>query len=249
MSTAQFLIQRQHSNLNAIKNADRLWHLQKTGLADNFSLRELHFLASACTDLILEKNQIIYQQGDRADGLFLVNRGTVRLSTSNLGGKEKVAGFLGIGRVFGEEILGKNSHRRSRAVAHEESWISFLSEKSLTKVCEQIPALNLNLLKILDCCLQEARDEIETLSFGGTEKRIASVLLKLSSHHGKSVVSPPSFKKLRILVSHENLAQMIGANRPHVSSIMSQFKRNGVIQYQGRKLLINEESLSSILDQ
>ena len=248
MSTAQILIQRQHPGLNALKNADRLWHLQKTGLTEDLSLREMHFLASACTDLIFEKNQVIYHQGDSAESLFFVNRGTIRLSMSNFGGKEKLVGFLGTGKVVGEEIFGKNPSRRSQATAHEETWVSFLNQKSLLKLAEQIPVLNLNLLRTMDSNLREARDEIETLSFGGTEKRIAKILLKLCSHHGKSVVSPQPFKKLRIPVSHENLSQMIGANRPHVSSIMSQFKKNGLIQYQGRKLLINEEGLNKVLD-
>ena len=90
MSTAQILIQTQNPSLSALKNADRLWHLQKTGLTEELTLREMHFLASACTDLIFERNQIIYHQGDLADSLFFVNLGTVRLSISNFGGKEKL---------------------------------------------------------------------------------------------------------------------------------------------------------------
>ena len=51
--------------------------------------------------------------------------------------------------------------------------------------------------------------------------------------------------KLIIPMSHEQLARMIGGNRPHISTIMSKFKKRGWIQYQGRKLLINTDALSA----
>jgi CRP-like cAMP-binding protein len=48
-------------------------------------------------------------------------------------------------------------------------------------------------------------------------------------------------------MSHEQLAQMVGANRPHVSAIMSKFKKRGWIQYQRRKLLIDAKALSEFV--
>jgi CRP-like cAMP-binding protein len=53
--------------------------------------------------------------------------------------------------------------------------------------------------------------------------------------------------KLKIALSHEHLAQLVGGNRPHVSMIMSKFKRQGLIEYQGRKLLIHREALEGSL--
>ena len=49
--------------------------------------------------------------------------------------------------------------------------------------------------------------------------------------------------KLRIPLSHEHLAHLVGANRPHVSTIMGRFKRRGLVSYLGRKLLINRKQI------
>lgn len=244
MSTAQVYFSENHYSL---RNADHLWHLQQTGLAEGLSLSETHLLASACTDLIFDKAQTLFRLGDPADALYFVNRGTVRLLVTTSEGRQKIVGMLSTGEIFGEEVLGPSKTYQVQAVAHEETWISILRRDKLMKLLTQIPKLSMNLVRFQNERLLEARNEIETLSFSGTEERIAKALLKLSKKHGKRIASATTLKKLKIAMSHEHLAQMIGANRPHVSAIMSQFKKKGWIQYQKRKLLINVPELLSFV--
>ena len=241
MSTASIQLDK---NAFVLKNVDRLWHLQKTGLTDGLSLHDVHRLAISCKDFLLEKGQVLYRQADRADDFYILNRGTVRLMVTTPSGRQKIVGILGTGYVFGEEIFVPQGTRQTEAVAHEESWVSILSRDILLRVLGEVPPLSLNLLRLLNERLMEARDEIETLSFNTTERRIAKTLIRLSRKHGKRIFSSEPFKKLKILMSHEHLAQMIGANRPHVSAIMSDFKKRGLIRYQRRKLLVNEQELA-----
>ena len=246
MSTAQLIIPKGEHN-EILRNADRLWHIQKTSLAQGLSLRELHLLAASFTDRIYDKGEVIFRQEEAARAIYFVNRGSVRLSVANLQGRERIMAVLGTGEVFGEEVLGAKRKRRTQAIAHEEAWISLATMEITLRLMNEIPALNRNLIRLLVHKLAEAREELEILSFSDTEHRIASTLLKLSAGHGMKVASSEFLRKLRIPVSHEYLAQMIGANRPHVSAIMSQFKKRGWIQYQKRKLLINTAELSNLV--
>jgi len=235
-------------NAYTLKNADRLWHLQKTGLTEGLSLRDLHTLATSCRDLLLKKNQVIYHQGDQTDSLYILNRGAVRLEVTTPNGRRKIVGILANGHVFGEEVFIREGSHQTAAVAHEESWISALRKDTLLRFVGEMPQLRLNLLRLLTERLMEARDEIATLSFNTTERRVARTLVRLSGKHGKRLLSLEPFKKLKIMISHEHLAQMIGANRPHVSAIMSGFKKRGLIRYQSRKLLVNEQGLAKYVD-
>ena len=246
MSTAQLIIEKGEHN-EILKNADRLWHLQKTGLTEELSLREMHLLAASFTDRIFDKGQVIFRQEEEAEAIFFVNRGSVRLSVANSQGRERIMAVLGTGDVFGEEVLGVKRKQRTQAIAHEEAWVSVANRETTLRLMNEIPALSRNLIRLFDQKLAEAREELETLSFSDTEHRIASTLLKLGAGHGMKVMSSQFLRKLRIPVSHEYLAQMIGANRPHVSAIMSQFKKRGWIQYQRRKLLINTAELSNLV--
>lgn len=247
MSAARILKQR-GEGLELLENADRLWHLDQTGLTEQLSLREKNSLAAACKDILLPKGRTAFKQGTPSDALFIVNRGIVRLTTGNFQGKEKIIGFLGSGEIFGEEVLGLSENRQSEAVAHVETWLGVLESQQLDFLLQECPRLNRNLIEILNRKLAQARDEIETLSFNDTEQRIAKTLLRLAGKHGIRTVSSKALKKLRFPVSHEYLARMIGANRPHVSAIMSDFKKKGWLQYHRRRLIINIEAMMEIVE-
>ncbi len=240
MSTAHVSLSQKTSPL---ENVDRLWHLRRTGLTEELSLRDVQRLTASCRDLLVKTDETIYHQGNNADSLFILNRGTVRQMVTTPKGRRKIVEVLPSGHIFGEEVFVHLGCRQTEAVAHEECWISVLERKTILHLIGEIPQLGLNLLRLLNERLMEARDEIETLSFNTTERKIACTLVKLSRRHGKSLFSSEPFKKLKIMMSHEHLAQMIGANRPHVSAIMSDFRRKDLIRYQRRKLLVNEQAL------
>lgn len=249
MSTAPLIGRELSQPIQALNHADRLWHLQQTGLTAGLSLREQHQVASACSDLLLEKGRVVYQQGDAADSLYLINRGAIVLVAGNPEGREKVVGVLGPGQLFGEEALGLGgSSRTSRAVAYEECWVSTIRRETLQGLMLAIPALALNLVRLVINRLSEAREELEHFSFLTTEQRTARALVKLGRDHGRQIPADGSVRKLRIQVSHELLSHMVGANRPHVSAIMSQFRKNGWIRYQKRRLLIDMDRLSRLGD-
>ena len=64
--------------------------------------------------------------------------------------------------------------------------------------------------------------------FNSTEKRLARALLLLAG-----VDNRPGSSSIIPRVTHETLAQMIGATRAQVSNFMSQFKKKGYIKYNG----------------
>lgn len=246
MSSAQIPIERAEEKL---QNADRIWHLRQTGLMDGLSRQQAHEISMASADRIYKRKSRIFRHGESADLLFILNRGTVRLSVGNTRGREKIVEILKPGDLFGEEVLGFDRVRRSQAIAHEECWVSVLHHTQLLSLLKSVTGLGVNLLRILNKRLLEARNELEILSLGDAEERIARLLLKLSREHGKSIVSDRSARKLKISISHEQVAQMIGANRPHVSSILSQFRKRGLIRYDRRKLLINIPRVSQLLSE
>lgn len=244
MSTAQVYWEQAEESL---ANADKLWHLQQTELAHGLSFLDLNRLAGHAMDRIYPQDEILFRPGERADSLFIVNRGTVRLSLGNATGREKILGIFKTGEIFGEEVLAPDPIRRSLAVAHEECWVSVLAGEHLWKLLDQVPSLHINLLRILYRKLLEAREEIEALSFDTTQQRIARILLKLARGHGRELALRQGMVKLTIPVSHEQMAQLVGANRPHVSKIMSEFKKRGWIDYSKRKLLVHLPQLAALV--
>lgn len=239
MSTAQIRCEE-------LVSVDRVWHLKRTGLMDGLPLSDLNAVLSACVDRIYSKGEIIFDQGDPADSLFILNRGCIRISAVNPDDREKILGIYTSG-ILGENLLGSEEHFDARATAHDESWVSMISRGQFMILIQQRVTIALNYARILGQRLHEAREDIKSHSFLDTESRLATVLLNLAKRHGKPLLGDGDTMKLKISLSHENLAQLVGGNRPHVSMIMSKFKRKEWIHYQGRKLLIHREKMAGLL--
>ncbi len=228
-----------------LQGVDRLWHFRQSSLLKGLTVRDLSTFVGLCSDRLYAKGEVIFYQDDPADSLFILNRGCVRISVVNPNGREKIIGLFQTGDIFGENLLAQR-RRHVQAAAHDECWVSTIAREDLLRLIQDKPALSLNLIEILTRKLGEARDDIGALSFLDTENRVAKTLLKLGQEHGKPIVAEKRLIKLKIPVSHEQLARMIGGNRPHISTIMSKFKKRGWVNYQGRKLLINVDALTSL---
>lgn len=229
-----------------LQSVDKIWHLRQAALLRGLSPSDLAAISNLCSDRLYAKGDVIFHQDDPADSLFILNRGCVRVSVVNSNGREKIIGLFKTGDIFGENLLGAQKRRCLQAAAHEECWVSILTRENFLRLLSEKPSLALNLIEILSQKLSEAREDIGALSFLDTENRVAKTLLKLGRSHGKFTVSEKTMVKLKIPLSHEQLARMIGGNRPHISTIMSKFKKRGWVHYQGRKLLIDTEALASL---
>ncbi len=227
-------------------SVDRVWHLRQAGLMDGLPLSDLNAVLSACIDRVYAKGEVVFDQGDPVDSLFILNRGCIRISAVNPDSREKILAIYSSG-ILGENLLGSEKHFEARATAHEESWVSIISRQQFMHLIQQRVAIALNYAKILNRRLVEAREDIKSHSFLDTESRLAKVLLSLAERHGKPLLGNGDIMKLKITLSHEHLAQLVGGNRPHVSMIMSKFKRKEWIHYQGRKLLIHREKIAGLL--
>ena len=226
-----------------LENADRVWHLQHTQFMEGLTSTDLQMISGMWADRIYPRGRVIFSQGDPADCFFVLNRGHVRMSMGGSNGKEKVLGILKRGDVFGEDVLESEEVRHRRATVHDECWVSVISRDGLLQLLEQWPVLNVSLIQILNRTVLEAHQELQNLSFLSVEHRISRTLLKLGFDHGRHVATTPNLMKLQINITHEQLASMVGANRPYVSSVLAKFKEKGWLRYQEKRTLINIEAL------
>ena len=229
-------------------NLDKIWHLRQTKLVEGLDDDDLRDMEEISKDRIYGKGEQIFARGESANQVYILFRGCVRAAVGSESGKERIVGIFKAGDILGENVLGSRPVQQATAVAHEECWIATISSADFVDLLERRPKVALNFIQILSQKLAEAREDIATLSFLGTQQRLAKTLLKLGINHGNEITSQESVRKLRFPLSHEHLARLIGANRPHVSTIMSDFRKRGWIHYQGRKLLINMRDMASLSD-
>jgi CRP/FNR family cyclic AMP-dependent transcriptional regulator len=175
------------------------------------------------------RRQNIYTQGDRANTLFYIQEGGVRLITRTKHRAGAVTAILGANDFFGELCLAGYPLRMSTAVALTASSIRIISKAKMLGMLRQRNGKTSNsLLAQLLSSAEGYRDHVVDLMTSSAEQRLARVLLQLA-HLDKR--APPLLEIP--MISHRILAEMVGTTRPRVNLFMNKFRRRGYINYDG----------------
>jgi CRP/FNR family transcriptional regulator, cyclic AMP receptor protein len=175
------------------------------------------------------RKQNIYTQGERANTLFYIQEGGVRLITRTKHRAGAVTAILGANDFFGELCLAGYPLRMSTAVALTASSIRIITKaKMLAMLRQRNGKASNSLLAQLLSSAEGYRDRVVDLLTSSAEQRLARVLLQLA-HLDKR--APPLLEIP--LISHRILAEMVGTTRPRVNLFMNKFRRRGYISYDG----------------
>jgi len=174
------------------------------------------------------KKRTIFTQGDKADAVFYVQKGRVRLTVVSKAGKEATIGLVSQGNFFGEGSLAGQLLRMGSAAALTDCEILRVDKKSMMDALHREPALSdMFVAYLLARNIRYEEDLVDQL-FNSSEKRLARILLLLA-HFGKEGVPQSVVPK----ISQETLAEMIGTTRSRVSFFMNRFRKLGFIHYNG----------------
>ena len=195
------------------------------------------------TSLVYRNKEPIYSQGDRADSVFYVEGGMVKLMAESKRGKKAVIAILKRGDFFGEACLGRGSLRVSTAISLGQSTVTRLRKRLLVRMIRYEPMFTALFIASLISRIARAKEDLEDQAFNFSETRLARVLLRLGRGIEKSTDQP-----LAAEVSQTALAEMVGTTRARVSRFMNGFRMKGVVRY-GRHggLHIDRAQLIAIL--
>jgi len=187
------------------------------------------------------KGAVVFQQATRADAVFYVQKGRIKIVVSSSDGREAVIAFLGPGEFFGEGCLIGQPLRLATAKAVVDSEVMRVAKAEMLRVLHAEPTFaELFTAHLLTRNSRVEEDLVDQL-FNSSEKRLARTLLILANFGKAGGPQPISTK-----ISQETLAEIIGSTRSRVNVFMNKFRKLGLISYNG-KLQVTSSLLSVIL--
>jgi CRP-like cAMP-binding protein len=188
-------------------------------------------------------SETIFNQGDRADSIFFVQSGKVKISVISPAGKEAVLVVIGPPNCFGEGSLVRQSSRVSTATALEPSTIFGIEKSAMLKALNTESDLSEKFIAALLLRNIELEEDLCDQLFNRSEKRLARVLLKLARLHTHDAMPDARIAH----VSHETLAEMVGTTRSRVTHFMNKFRTLGLIDYDIDGFTVRIELLTDVL--
>jgi CRP/FNR family cyclic AMP-dependent transcriptional regulator len=184
--------------------------------------------------------EIIFSQGDRADALFYIHSGAVKL-TVGTNRKKAIIAFLQRGSFFGEGCLGGQSLRICTARSMGQSNVARLKKNITVRSLMRDPQFARLFIEYLLSRIIRIEEDLVDQFFNFSQRRLARVLLLFGQITKESKAEYP------LKVSQSTLAEMVGTTRARVSKFMNEFKRKGFVSYNGA-LQINSALIVSFLE-
>jgi CRP/FNR family cyclic AMP-dependent transcriptional regulator len=212
--------------------------LSKVDVLAALTQEELDGLARSLPDRHLEAGEYLYRPRDRADGLFALKWGRIRIYKTDNKGGEFTLEVLGEGTVFGELALGPGRLRPTYARAVEPSLVAALRREDLEDLIWRNPEVGIRLTRLLSERLRLAQNRLAEFASKDVRARLASLLLYLAD--GEGVVTGANRYKIPTRYTHERLGTMIGAGRVTVSKAFASLRDAGAVEQRDRLVYITD---------
>lgn len=190
----------------------------------------------------------IYNPDTPADRAYLLRAGRVRLLRATAPGVHPpLLALLRAGDLFGEVMRPANAVMGETAVAYGETEVWSLEGRDLQALVEARPPLAMEVIRGLAERSRQLRQRTVGLTFKEVPARLAEQLLALADAHGERCLHGAGVD-LRG-VTQQDLADLVGASRSFVSTLINEMKRDGMLGSVGRTVCVRDrEALQRLAD-
>ncbi|MGC2446635.1 MAG: Crp/Fnr family transcriptional regulator, partial [Candidatus Sulfotelmatobacter sp.] len=173
--------------------------------------------------------------GQMARCVFVLFGGKVKLSTTSREGKTIITKISDSGDILGLNAVVSNRPYEVTAEMMEPGQANFIPKDSLMQMLRDFPDVAMRVAQQLSRNYYTAYEEIRTLGLSASpSEKFAKLLLSWST---KTTQSDDS-SQVRLTLTHEEIAEIIGTTRETVSRLFSEFKKKQLMQSKGAMLMI-----------
>jgi CRP-like cAMP-binding protein len=188
------------------------------------------------------RGDILYHEGNRISGFFCVNSGIIKVFKTGFDGKEQIIRFAKKGDIIAYRSVLSNELACTSAKVIEDCLVCFIPSEVLISFIKTNSAFALELLKLACHELGEANSFITDIAQKTVRERLAEVLLFLVSDFGVD-----NQLYLKISLTREELANIVGTATESVIRLLSEFKADKLVELNGRKIkIVNTKGLEKI---
>jgi len=180
-----------------------------------------------------KRGDILYHEGNRISGFFCINSGIIKVFKTGVDGKEQIIRFARRGEIIAYRSVLSNEPACTSAKVIEDSQVCFIPSELLIQFVKTNPAFAFEVVKLTCHELAEANSYITDIAQKTVRERVAEVLVNLVGDFGLD-----EQKFLRISLTREELANIVGTATESVIRLLSEFKSDRLIELSGRKIKI-----------
>ena len=179
------------------------------------------------------RGEVLYSEGNRLSGFFCINNGIIKVYKTGIDGKEQIIRFAKKGDIIAYRSILSNEPACTSAKVIEEAAVCHIPANILMQFAKENAAFSMDLMKLTCHELGEANAYITDIAQKTVRERLAEIILHLIDEFGLDEEN-----YLRISLTREELANIVGTATESVIRLLSEFKSDKIIELSGRKIKI-----------
>ncbi len=221
-----------------VELANKSFVISRVTLFDGMEPEEMQLLEGMMEERVFPKYQFIYRQGDTADYVYLLSKGSVKIGTTHADGREMIKRILHPEAVFGEiGIYSENDYNNFAFSMSNEVVTYRIGIKNFRRLLRKSHALNLNVLSMIGNRLSNTEKRLESLIFKDARARIIDFLRFNAETRGRKVGYETFFKNN---LTQQDIANFTGTSRQTVTSVLNDLRKADLMYFNRSGILIRD---------
>ena len=196
---------------------------------------ELIRMAECKTSYTIKKGEPIFEEGEVTNGIYCIKDGVCKLSKLSDNGKDQIVKLVKPGELLGQRSMISDEPANLSAVALEDMEVCFIPKSEILNFFNKNNQFSLNMMKSICGDLKESDLHVVSMAQKTVKNRLAETLIYLQETFGKNTDNT-----LKVQLSREELAGMIGTATESCIRILSEFNKTGLIELVGKKIAIKD---------
>jgi CRP/FNR family transcriptional regulator, cyclic AMP receptor protein len=184
----------------------------------------------------LPKHAKLLEEGQMAEGLFVLLRGSVKLFVSLKGGKMLILRVVQSGEVLGLSATMSSKPAEYTAETLSPTQFLYVPRKDFLSLLEEHPEICISVVEVLSHQLREAVNMIHYSS--GSQPAVEKLADLLELWVAESGQITERGIELKLPLTQEEIGQMIGVSRETVSRLIAEFEDQGILELEGSRVRI-----------
>lgn len=199
------------------------------------SAKERETMLASARKLEIKRKDALFSSNTLANNLYLIARGTLKTVQGNSHEPRLLVDFIKPGEVLGEESVLLSGEHGVDAVSLEAASVLAISAENVKKVMSAQPRLGHALAALSASRARAYRERLYLMTATNVPVRLAQALSMLARRFGRRDKQGTS---IALRITHQDLADYIGASRETVSLFLSRFRKEGLIKMNVRRIIV-----------
>ena len=216
---------------------ETIGHLRRSGLFDELPAERLQRIGWYSGLREFAPHETIRAPSEHSNRVSVLVRGVAKICYPITDGKECILTFVEPGGLFGDLALCDGAGHDEYVIAVSPCTVITIPVHEVRQLIADHPEVAMRLIDLVGGRRRRSETRLKSVLFQNNRERLVHLLFELVDQFGQRCGKGI---RLRINLSHQELANMIGVTRESVTLLLGQLRNEGCVEYGRRRLVLTD---------